>query len=88
MNEPYLTMAEIEAKYPNEWVLISNPKLTRYQEVLGGQVVLHCADRAEFLRRVGEWDGGGTKLAAVRYAGRFPDEDDEPLPVESEPGVA
>jgi hypothetical protein len=26
MAEQYMTMAEIEAKYPNEWVLIANPR--------------------------------------------------------------
>lgn len=94
MREPYLTMAEIERQYPNEWVLIDSPTTRgKLLEVTGGHVVLHCADRAEFLRRVEEWDGSGSRLSAVRYVGRFPEENDEVIPageevVPHQPGVA
>ena len=84
MAKPYMTMAEIEAKYPNKWVLIDDPTTDRYQEVLGGHVVLHCADRAEFLRRVVEWADSGSKHLAVQYVGKFPEEDDTIVPVEPE----
>jgi hypothetical protein len=46
MNEPYLTIAEINAKYPNQWVLLANPTLTRLHEVRGGHVLFHTADRS------------------------------------------
>jgi hypothetical protein len=83
MAEPYMTMAEIEAKYPNEWVLIANPtKRGRSLEVTGGQVVLHCVDRAEFLRRVAEWNDPEVRHLASQYIGKFPEEADELLPVE------
>jgi len=52
MNEPYMTMAEIEVKYPNEWVLIDKPKATKYQKVLGGYLVMHSPNREEFDRRL------------------------------------
>ena len=45
MGERYMTMAEIEATYPNEWVLINNPKTTKYQVVLGGYVIYHGPDK-------------------------------------------
>jgi hypothetical protein len=78
MSEPYMTMAEIEAKYPNEWVLIANPtKRRRSLEVSGGHVVLHCADRAEFLRQVAEWDDPEVKHLASQYIGKFPEETDD-----------
>jgi hypothetical protein len=90
MSEQYLTMAEIEAKYPNHWVLLANPKLTRYQEVAGGVVVVHSPDRAEYLRLVGEWDDPAVKHIASWYTGwgvgREPVDDIEPA--EPEPGVA
>jgi hypothetical protein len=86
MAEPYMTMAEIEAKYPNEWVLIDNPKLTRYQEVLAGVVVMHSADRAEFHRRLAEWDDSPSKHLVIWFTGKFPTP--ELLPVEPQPGVA
>lgn len=45
MSEPYSTLAEIEAKYPAEWVLIDRPRLTKYQELRGGYVVCHDRNR-------------------------------------------
>ncbi len=54
MNAEYLTMAEIEKKYPNEWVLIDRPKTNRSQRVLGGYVAMHSPDREEFDRRLDE----------------------------------
>ncbi len=89
MAEPYMTMVEIEAKYPNEWVLIAAATTASgSQEVTGGRVVLHSADRADFLRRVEEWRDDLGKLAAVQYVGVFPDENEDRLPVDSESGVA
>jgi hypothetical protein len=87
MAEPYMTMAEIEAKYPNEWVLIDKPT-TRGNSLAptGGCVVLHCADRAEFLRRFAEWNDPQSKHIATWYTGQIPAE--EILPIEPEPGVA
>jgi hypothetical protein len=83
MNEPYMTMAEIEAKYPNEWVLIDKPTSERDSlTVTGGTVVFHCHDRAEFIRRV--FDFPEVRDGAIQYIGRFPDPDDEVIPVEQE----
>ena len=50
MSEQYLTMAEIEAKYPDEWVLVDKPTVDTLDDVLGGRVVWHHADRDEFDR--------------------------------------
>ena len=85
MAEQYSTMAEIEAKYPNEWVLIANPT-TRGRSLAptGGVVVLHSPDRAEFLRMVGEWDDPNVKHLVTQYVGKFPEEADEIEPVEPE----
>ena len=56
MGTEYLTMAEIEQKYPNEWVLIDQPKSRRgSQEVIGGWVVYHTPDRDELDRRLNEF---------------------------------
>jgi hypothetical protein len=40
-----LTIEEIYAKYPNEWVLIDQPSTDNYHRVLGGTVVAHSPDR-------------------------------------------
>jgi hypothetical protein len=50
MYEPYMTLAEIEAKYPNQWVLIDRPQSDRYGNLLGGYVAASAADRDELFR--------------------------------------
>lgn len=85
MTGQYQTIAEIEAEYNGEWVMIGNPtSQCPSSPVTGGEVVVHCADRLEFYRLAGEWDCTGFKGAAVQYAGRFPEEDDEVEIVEPE----
>ena len=53
MYGPYLTIAEITSKYPNEWVFIDKPT-TKNDSLAptGGYVAHHSADHAEFLRRI------------------------------------
>ena len=75
MTGKYQTMAEIEAAYDGEWVLIANPTYRRkWHQITGGVVAVHCADRLEYYRLLGEWDGTGVELSAVRFVGRFPEE--------------
>ncbi len=70
MSRPYLTIAQIETKYPDEWVLIANPTLARYNQVRGGYVVLHSASRDEFDRLFEEWPGeSAIKHLASWYTG-------------------
>jgi hypothetical protein len=75
MAEPYMTMAEIEAKYPNQWVLIDKPTKDRKTgRTSGGVVVLHSADREEFYRRF-EQSLEGVGDCAILYTGK-PNSDD------------
>ena len=87
MAEPYMTMAELEARYPNAWVFIINPTHRRkWGALTGGCVVFHCPDRAEFLRMIGEWEDPTVKHTASWYTGK--DTADDIEPVEPEHGVA
>jgi len=53
MTEPYLTHAEIEQRYPSEWVLLRDPRVDRRtQAMIGGYVMFHSGDRAEFDRLI------------------------------------
>jgi hypothetical protein len=76
MAEPYMTMAEIEAKYPNEWVLIDKPTVNRKTDrVSGGYVALHSSDRTEFDRRLIDLDEcPHVVTAAILYIGNPPEE--------------
>ena len=44
----YLTWAEIEAKYPGEWVLLDRPTVDHLDDVTGGLLLYHSKDRDEF----------------------------------------
>ena len=45
-----LTMEEIEARYPNSWILIDQPELDQYQRVIRGRVVFTDSDRDRVYR--------------------------------------
>jgi hypothetical protein len=88
----YMTMPEIEAKYPNEWVFLANPTTKRGSLApTGGLVLLHCADRAEFYRRIEEWGGDpAVQHVASWYTGKITRGLWEGLATEADPapGVA
>jgi hypothetical protein len=44
--ETYLTFDEIKQRYPNEWVLLGNPK-SNDVDVLGGIVLFHSTNKKE-----------------------------------------
>ena len=61
----YLTWAEIEAKYPGEWVLLDEPTVDRrWDELTGGRLRLHTPSLEEFNARLFE---NRTPNMAVRY---------------------
>jgi len=45
-----LTIEEINARYPDEWVLIDNPQMSRSHKILGGSVAFHSKDRDKAYR--------------------------------------
>ena len=49
-----LTIKEIQAAYPNEWVLLGNPELLG-AKVLGGYVVSHSKDKREIAYSPVNW---------------------------------
>jgi hypothetical protein len=90
MYGPYLTMAELKAKYPDEWVYLAHPTTTRNHDVTGGHVILHHRDRAEYLRLLDECpEFPEVRHFASWYLGE-PEDDFELLPadVDPEPGAA
>src|SRR5689334_17952314 len=42
-----LTRDEIQSRFDSEWVLLEDPQLNEYQEVIGGKVLWHSKDRDE-----------------------------------------
>ena len=73
MAEPYLTMAEIEDKYPDEWVVIVDTKVRRSWP-LGGRVAAHDPDRDRLDEAIMRMPPGGE--ITVWYTGK-PADDEE-----------
>jgi hypothetical protein len=46
-----LTYAELESRFPGEWVLVGDPELDEVGRVLSGIVVSHDADPDEMYRK-------------------------------------
>lgn len=66
-----LTMAEIESRYPSEWVLVEDPEVNEHLEVLRGKVLWHSKDRDEVYSKAIELR---PKSAAYVYTGTIPED--------------
>jgi hypothetical protein len=51
---PEMTIQEIEAAYPDEWVLLSEPKVDDSGQMQRGALVFHSPDRDLLHRRMAE----------------------------------
>jgi len=69
MDEEVLTVKEIEARYPNEWVLLDNPVVRKGPKLLRGTVVFHSPDRDQLDKRSIELR---LKSSAVLFTGKSP----------------
>ena len=65
-----LSIAEIEAKFDSEWVLIDDPQTDEALEVHSGTVRCHGKDRDEVYRRAVEIR---PKRFAILYTGTMPE---------------
>ena len=70
MNE-ILTIAEIEAKFISEWVLVEDPQTNEALEVLRGKVRYHSKDRDEIYRKAVKLR---PKRFAMIYTGTLPED--------------
>jgi len=64
-----LTVAQIEAQFESEWVLIEDPQTDESLEVQGGKVRWHSKDRDEVYRKAVELR---PKRFAMLYTGKMP----------------
>ncbi len=65
----FMSMAEIEAQFDSEWVLLEDPETTADLQVQGGTVLWHSKDRDAVYRKAMEFR---PKHSAVLYIGRLP----------------
>lgn len=66
-----LTAAEIEERFPDEWVLVGDLQTDENLEVTAGKVLWHSKDRDAVDRKAIELH---PKRFTVFYTGRLPDE--------------
>ncbi len=64
-----LTVAQIEAQFESEWVLIEEPRTNDALEVQSGRVRWHSKDREELYRKAVELR---PKRFAILYTGKMP----------------
>jgi hypothetical protein len=66
-----MTVAEMEAQFDSEWILIGEPQTDESLEVLSGKVLWHSKDRDEVYRKVLEMRP--TRFAMI-YTGSIPED--------------
>jgi hypothetical protein len=66
-----LTIEEIGARFPSEWVLIGDPRTDGHQRLLSGRVLFHSSDRDEVGRKLLELR---PPRFAFRYLGTLPED--------------
>ena len=66
-----LTMAQIEAQFASEWVLVEAPRTNDALEVQSGKVLWHSKDREEVYRQA---IGLRLKRFAILYTGKMPED--------------
>jgi len=65
-----LTIAQIEAQFQSEWVLIENPQTDANRQVQSGKVLWHSKDREEVYRQAIKLR---LKRFATLYTGKMPE---------------
>lgn len=66
-----MALAEIYRKYPNQWVLISEPRLTKALEVIEGIVVAHSGEVDDIYKKL---RCGRYSRFALEFTGHIPED--------------
>jgi hypothetical protein len=67
MDDSYITLDELKKLYPDEWVLLGNPKMQN-TSVLGGILLYHSKDKKEVCY-VGRDKTTGFSTVTITFAG-------------------
>jgi hypothetical protein len=65
-----LSLAEIEAQFKSEWILVEDPEVDDAQKVVGGKVLFHSPDRDTMYRKAMELK---PREFAFLYTGTIPE---------------
>lgn len=67
--EEVLTIAQIEARFDSEWILVGDPQTNEALEAQSGKVLWHSKDREEVYRKAVELR---PRRSAMLYTGKMP----------------
>ena len=67
--EEVLTIAQIEAQFDSEWILVGEPQTNESLGVQSGKVLWHSKDRDEVYRKAVELR---PRRSAMLYTGKMP----------------
>ncbi|MGZ9187946.1 MAG: hypothetical protein ACXW6R_25080 [Candidatus Binatia bacterium] len=67
--EEVLAIAQIEAQFDSEWILVGDPQTNEALEVQRGKVLWHSKDRDEVYRKAVELR---PRRSAMLYTGKMP----------------
>lgn len=67
MESTYSTIEDLKARYPNEWVLLGEPKM-KNTTVLGGILLYHSVDKKEVCY-IGRDKTAGYSSVTIAFAG-------------------
>jgi len=66
-----MSLAEIQAQFKSEWILLEDPETTENLEVRGGKVLWHSSNRDEVYRKAREL---APRSSAILYTGTMPED--------------
>ena len=69
MKQERLTVAEMEQKYPDMWLFITDCEFSENTKLVAGVVSVHSKSRDVINDASSKYEGG----AAIRYTGRIPE---------------
>ena len=69
MKQERLSVEEMALKYPNQWLFITDCKISENTELLSGVVTVHSPSKDEVNKASATYKGN----AAIRYTGKIPE---------------
>ena len=69
MKKERMTIAEMELKYPNQWLFITGCEISENTELLSGVVSVHSESKDKVNQASAAYKGS----AAIRYTGKIPE---------------
>ena len=69
----YMSIAQMRAAHPDEWVLLTGLRHGKYHRLLGGVVRFHHQDREKVIKQMGLLQGKANRM--VFYTGQLVPDD-------------